>query len=144
VSPDVQEAIKALDTKIEKAKVRLEKLTKKRDTFLASNFLVECKRCHHSAPIGDVTLVSKLYYVEPVSCSGGAYWKLDEYAFKCPSCCVFNRLVNWAIGGDPFSKKTSSRYESVKHLFKDLHKIEEFPIDRSCVLFTRMSVANYD
>ena len=63
-----------------------------------------CLACERTTQVRFLTLIVENYYIEPYSCTGGAYWTEGEnptYRIKCPKCNQEIRLYH-------------SRYEHTK------------------------------
>lgn len=78
---------------------------------------IQCSHCKKRTPISKGTIIEKFWHVPPSGCTGGDYWKHDEWLYFCNHCGNAERAyvgsldkVQWSEG-DKFS---NIKQESLK------------------------------
>ena len=82
---------------IKEAKQKFRTITVKQQVEILPKYITCCAKysgetCGKRSLLSKITLLDYQYYVQPFSCSGGAYWTHSEYKFVCPKCGCINRL----------------------------------------------------
>lgn len=81
-----QQAVEAAEKALKAAVDKLEAALKET--------LLECRKCKWRFEVKTATYIQTHWYVEPYSCTGGAYWNQGEGQVECPSCGNINRVYN--------------------------------------------------
>lgn len=104
--------IKKLRARLENA-IRVQNNQKPKIRVQCTSQAATKKGCGKWSAIGTLIYIQTHWYVEPYSCSGGAYWKSGEGAWICPFCNHFNRLyVSLDVTAlKPYFNKVEDTYE---------------------------------
>lgn len=86
-----------------------------------------CSRCSRRSRIKNVSIVKRMAYREPLSCTGGDYWYFTEFLIVCPKCGVYDRgFPDYRAENSEFSALQAENSSETSGWWKRCAELNEF------------------
>lgn len=97
-----------------------------------ANHFFKCPTCKKKTQVKKLTLIREHWHVPPHGCTGGDYWKFDQYHVVCHKCSTANRVYDKRPSYKPERwKGDNSKFDFVReHESQFAERLDWYPIPR--------------